>query len=71
MSGQATQGVDYTLSGTPGQVTVPAGQSSATVILHALNDNLTEGHESATMTLTPGAGYNLSSTNSATVVIND
>jgi hypothetical protein len=70
MSGNATQGVDYTLSGTPGQVTIPAGQSSATVTLHALN-NPPDGSESAIMTLNPGAGYSLSSSHSATVVIND
>src|ERR1051326_8073214 len=33
MSGTATNGTDYTLSGTPNQVTIPAGQSSATVTL--------------------------------------
>ncbi len=67
---EATQGVDYTLSGTPGQVTIPAGQFSGTVTLHALN-NPPDGSESAIMTLNPGAGYNLSSAKSATVVIND
>jgi hypothetical protein len=70
MSGQATQGADYTLSGTPGQVTIPAGQLSATVTLHALV-NPPDGSETAIMTLNPGSGYSLSSTKSATVIIND
>src|SRR6266513_6264305 len=35
MSGGAILGTDYTLGGTPGQVTIPAGQSFAKVILHA------------------------------------
>jgi hypothetical protein len=56
MSGGAILGTDYTLSGTPGQVTIPAGQSSARVILHALRNV----KKNATMTLTPGPGYFLS-----------
>ena len=56
MSGGAILGTDYTLSGTPGQVTIPAGQSSAKVILHALRNV----KKNATMTLTPGPGYFLS-----------
>jgi hypothetical protein len=56
MSGSASLGSDYTLSGTPGQVTIPAGQSSATVILHALK----KVNRTATMTLTNGPGYVLS-----------
>jgi hypothetical protein len=56
MSGSAVLGTDYTLSGTPGQVTIPAGQSSAKVILHARRSV----KKAATMTLTPGPGYFLS-----------
>jgi hypothetical protein len=56
MSGGAILGTDYTLSGTPGQVTIPAGQSSARVIFHALRNV----KKNATMTLTPGPGYFLS-----------
>jgi hypothetical protein len=70
MSGTATQGADYTLSG-PSQVTIQVGQSFATVTLHALTDHVTEGNETATMTLNPGAGYTVSSSNSATVLITD
>jgi hypothetical protein len=56
MSGGAILGTDYTLSGTPGQVTIPAGQSFAKVILHAQRNV----KKNATMTLTPGPGYFLS-----------
>ena len=69
MSGTATQGSDYTLSGTPGQVTIPAGQSTATVTMHAVADHVPEGNETATMTLNSGAGYTVSANNSATVII--
>ena len=59
MSGSARLGTDYTLSGIPGQVTIPAGQFSANVILHAL----TNANRTATMTLVPGPGYFLSGFN--------
>ena len=71
MSGTATQGTDYTMSGTPGQVTIAANQPAGTVTLHAIADHVTEGSESATMTLTSGSGYTVSPPNSATVTILD
>src|SRR5206468_12834671 len=58
MSGKAQLNTDYTLSGTPGQVTIPADQSSATVTLHALN-NARVKPAPAKMTLQAGAGYTL------------
>jgi hypothetical protein len=57
MSGKATQGSDYTLSGPPGHVTIPAGQASGSVTLSALTDNVKEKKETAIMTLQPGSGY--------------
>jgi hypothetical protein len=68
MSGKAQLGIDYTLSGTPGQVVIPAGQSSATVIFNALTDNLSERNEIAKMALTKGAGYKASSPAMVTIV---
>jgi hypothetical protein len=56
MSGSARLGTDYTLSGILGQVTIPAGEFSASVILHAR----TNVNRTATMTLIPGPGYFLS-----------
>src|SRR5205807_1035599 len=58
MSGKAKLGTDYTLSGTPGQVTIPANQSSTAVTLHALNNSRTKAAP-ARMTLQSGAGYKL------------
>ena len=66
MSGTAQVGSDYTLSGTFGQVTIPAGQTSSTVTLHALQ----RGRKTAIMTLTNGMGYTVSTVRKrATVTI--
>lgn len=51
ISGSAVLGQDYILSGTVGQVVIPAGQSSATVLLTALNDGVAEDKETVTLTL--------------------
>jgi PKD repeat protein len=59
MSGKAILGSDYTLSGSPAQVTIPAGQTSANVTLSAIVDNVKEKSETAIMTLQSGNGYNL------------
>jgi hypothetical protein len=59
LSGNAGQNSDYTLTGVPGEVTIPAGQSSASVIFHANTDGIREGKETATMTLLNGPGYRL------------
>jgi hypothetical protein len=56
MSGKAQLGIDYTLSGTPGQVTIPANRTSANVTLHALNNSRKKAAP-AKMTLQPGSGY--------------
>jgi hypothetical protein len=69
MSGTATLGTDYTLSGTAGQVTIPAGQSTGTVTLKAKKDNVQENTETAVMTLQPGTGYKLGTNKQATVSI--
>jgi hypothetical protein len=65
MSGSAVLGRNYSLSGTPGQFTIPSGASSATVIL----TQLTVGSlgKTAIMNLQSGAGYSLSASSSASV----
>jgi hypothetical protein len=69
MSGQAIRGKDYTLSGTFGKVTIPAGQSFATVTLHSIDEHERgETKETAIMTLKRGTGYELLNS-SATVTI--
>jgi hypothetical protein len=72
ISGKAQYGTDYRLSGVFGQVDIPAGASSAAVVLHALTDSLMEKKaEKATMKLSKGAAYKLSSPRKATVSIAD
>ena len=71
MSGTATRGTDYSLTGTAGQVTIPAGQSSGTVTLKAKIDSVTEGTETAIMTLQPGSGYRVGNPKQAMVSILD
>jgi hypothetical protein len=70
MSGRAVRGRDYTLSGTPGKVTIPAGRSYATVTLHSIEeeDEGGETKKTAIMTLKRGTGYELENS-SATVTI--
>ena len=58
MSGKAGLGSDYTMSGSAGQITIPAGQNSGSVTLSAIADGVKEKAEKATMTLQPGSGYN-------------
>jgi hypothetical protein len=57
--GSATNGVDYTLSGMPGQVTIAAGQNSTTVTLHSIADHVSEKNETAVMALASGSGYKI------------
>jgi hypothetical protein len=71
MSGTATQNTDYFLVGTEGQAIIKAGRSSAAVTLKARYDSATEGTETATMTLQPGAGYKVGKNNQATLSILD
>ena len=81
MSGRATLGSDYALSSNS-QVTIPAGQTSGSVTLSAIVDNVKEKKpETAIMTLQSGTGYNLPASSgkkktkskapSATVTISD
>ena len=71
MSGTAGEGpgMDYTLSPLP-PVTIPAGQTSASVTLTSLaGDPRSTTSETAIMTLQPGTKYSLGTPNSATVTI--
>ena len=71
MSGTATQGRDYQLSGTAGQATIQAGKSAVKVQLNSKKDKIAEGTETAIMTLQPGGGYQVGSPSQATVSISD
>ena len=55
MSGKAGLGRDYTLS--LGQITIAAGQTTASITLNAIADGVKEKAETAIMTLQPGSGY--------------
>jgi len=70
MSGTAIAGVDYSLSGTYGQIIVPAGKTSATVTITALKNKARKSNRIATMTIVNGPGYfTTSGSNIATVTI--
>jgi hypothetical protein len=69
LGGKATSGTDYKLSGTSEQVVIPAGESSATVTLHALTDAVAERNESVKIKLLKGAGYKPSPPKKATITI--
>jgi hypothetical protein len=72
MGGTATEGHDYVLRPSPsGLVTIPNGQSMATVTLITRVDPLTEGTETAILTLQPGNGYTVGNPNQATISIID
>ena len=52
-------------------VTIPAGQTSATVTITPLRDNLVEGPETATLTIDPRLSYVVGTPDAATVTIAD
>lgn len=68
-SGTATNGQDY--QALNGNVSIPAGQISATILLTPILDHLTEGSETVVVTLGSGAGYQVGSSASGTVTIAD
>jgi hypothetical protein len=69
MQGNAILGTHYTLSGTPGQITIPAGRSSVSVALTALRTKLNQGSQTATMVIAAGTGYKLSTNHKSYVTI--
>jgi uncharacterized protein (DUF1800 family) len=69
VNGTATPGVDYrALTGT---VTIPAGATSATVVLMPVDDTLAEPTETVTISLVPGNGTSVGAPASATVSLQD
>jgi hypothetical protein len=60
VAGNATLNTDYTLSGTPGQVVIPANTETATITLHAITDSKKEPDgEAAKITVEAGTGYDV------------
>jgi len=69
LSGTATNGGDYqTLSGS---VVIPAGATSATIMVTPIDDTAVEGNETVVVTLTTGSSYNLGTPSSGTATILD
>lgn len=67
VSGTATSSSDYiALTGT---LTIPAGQTSATITITPLDDTAVEANESIIVTLTDGAAYDLGATSVGTVTL--
>src|SRR6185369_11758951 len=69
LSGTATNGSDY--SSISSSVTIPAGASSASVVVTPIDDALVEGSETVTLTLSSNAAYTLGSPASVTLTVAD
>ena len=57
--------------GLPGSVTIPAGATSATVLVTPIADGVTEPAETVVMTLKANAAYAIGTPSSGTVTITD
>ena len=70
IGGTAILGMHYNLSGIPGQVTIPAGASSASVIVTPIANGPSNGRTmTLKMTLQQSASYKLSAANKASISI--
>lgn len=69
VTGTATADTDYIAL--PGQITIPAGSSTAAIAVRVNDDVLVEGTEGVTVDIVSGPGYQLSTMSSATVLILD
>jgi len=67
VSGTAVPGTDYVALS--GSVTIPAGQTSASIPITPISANLIDGNSSVTVALNPGTGFTVGTLNSATVQI--
>ncbi len=69
IAGTAEDGTDYTI---PATVTIPAGETSATIEVTPIEDTFAEGPETVELTLAASDSYNLDTTaQAATVTIAD
>ncbi len=69
VGGTATSGTDYVAL--PASIAIPIGQSSATLILTPVDNQLFEVNESVNVTLSANANYGIGNPNSASVTIAD
>ncbi len=68
--GTATSGVDYT--GGVSTVTIPAGATTATVVIDPVADTVVEANETVILTVAAGSGYTVTAPASATgTILND
>ncbi|AFY82417.1 SBBP repeat-containing protein [Oscillatoria acuminata] len=67
IGGTATNGMDYTALS--GSIEIPAGLSSITIPIQAIDDNSVEGDETVVLTLTDNSAYNVGTDKTATVSI--
>ncbi len=68
LGGTATQGTDYTSSGT---VSVAASTASVNIPVNVIDDNVADDAETVLLTLTDGAGYTVGSPSEHTLTITD
>lgn len=70
VSGTATAGTDFT--GNTATVTIPAGSTTAIVVIDPTADSAVEGDETVILTVVPGSGYTVGTPSSATgTILND
>jgi hypothetical protein len=69
ISGNATNGADYQTITT--SATIPAGQTSVNIPINVINDTAAESDETVTLTLSPSSNYNVASSWTDTVTIQD
>jgi Dockerin type I domain/Calx-beta domain/Planctomycete extracellular len=69
VSGNATEGDDYSITGSP--ITIPAGQTSATISVTIADDSDVESPETIVVTLGTPTGANLGATTVHTVTVED
>lgn len=66
-TGTASNGVDFTAL--PSSVTIPAGSSTAAVVVSPIADGITELAETVTLSALGGAGYAVGTASNATVTV--
>ncbi|MCY3950920.1 MAG: fibronectin type III domain-containing protein, partial [bacterium] len=76
LSGTATRGTDYAITGVTGDsatVTVPVGATSVNIPVAVTDDSDREGAETVILTLNPGDGYTLGAVaaHTLTIAVND
>ena len=69
LGGSASNGTDYQTL--PDSATIAAGATNVDIIIHPIDDSVSEGNETVVLTLEAGSTYSIGSPASATVTIAD